>query len=80
VIGNIAVAQFLAAVTRTLPADASAEVVELNGEPGLVLKVGGQPIVAILVETDGERIYSVYGISNPDKLGGIAAASGPLPV
>jgi RNA polymerase sigma-70 factor (ECF subfamily) len=28
VIGNIAVAQFLAAVTRTLPADASAEVVE----------------------------------------------------
>jgi hypothetical protein len=45
-----------------------------------VLKVGGQPIVAILVETDGERIYSVYGISNPDKLGGIAAASGPLPV
>jgi RNA polymerase sigma-70 factor (ECF subfamily) len=77
VIGNVAVAQFLAAVTRTLPADASAEVIELNGEPGLVLKVGGQPIVAILVETDGERIYSVYGISNPDKLGGIAAASGP---
>jgi len=31
-----------------------------------------------LIETDGERIYSVYGISNPDKLGGIAAASGPL--
>jgi RNA polymerase sigma-70 factor, ECF subfamily len=79
VIGNIAVAQFLAAVTRTLPADASAEVIELNGEPGLVLKVGGHPIVAILVETDGERIYSVFGISNPDKLGGIAAASGPLP-
>lgn len=77
VIGNVAVAQFLAAVTRTLPADASAEVIELNGEPGLVLKVGGHPIVAILVETDGERIYSVYGISNPDKLGGIAAASGP---
>jgi RNA polymerase sigma-70 factor (ECF subfamily) len=78
VIGNVAVAQFLAAVTRTLPADASAEVIELNGEPGLVLKVGGHPIVAILLETDGERIYSVYGVSNPDKLGGIAAASGAL--
>jgi hypothetical protein len=24
------------------------------------------------------RIYSVYGISNPDKLGGISAASGSL--
>ena len=78
VIGNVAVAQFLAAVTRTLPTDASAELIELNGEPGLVLKVDSRPIVAILVETDGERIYSVYGISNPDKLGGIAAASGPL--
>jgi RNA polymerase sigma-70 factor (ECF subfamily) len=78
VIGNVAVAQFLAAVTRTLPADASAEVIELNGEPGLVLKVSGRPIVAILVETDGERVYSVYGVSNPDKLSGIAAASGPL--
>ena len=78
VIGNVAVAQFLAAVTRTLPTDASAVLIELNGEPGLVLKVDSRPIVAILVETDGERIYSVYGISNPDKLGGIAAASGPL--
>ena len=76
-VGNAAVAQFLIAVARTLPADASTEVIELNGEPGLVLKSGGRPVVAILVETDGERIYSVYGISNPDKLGGIAAAGGP---
>jgi len=79
VVGNVAVAQFLAAVTRTLPADATAELIELNGEPGLVLKAGDNPIVAILVESDGERIYSVYGISNPDKLGGITAASGSLP-
>jgi hypothetical protein len=32
-------------------------------------------MVAILVETDGTRIYSIYGVSNPDKLGGITAAS-----
>jgi len=79
VVGNVAVAQFLAAVTRTLPAEATAELIQLNGEPGLVLKAGDNPIVAILVESDGERIYSVYGISNPDKLGGIAAASGSPP-
>jgi RNA polymerase sigma-70 factor, ECF subfamily len=76
VIGNVAVAQFLSAVTRTLPADASADVIELNGEPALVLKAAGHPVVAILIETDGQRIYSVYGISNPDKLGGVAAARG----
>lgn len=78
VVGNVAVAQFLAAVTRTLPADATAELIELNGEPGLVLKAGDNPVVAILVDSDGERIYSVYGISNPDKLGGIAGASGSV--
>jgi RNA polymerase sigma-70 factor, ECF subfamily len=77
VVGNTAVAQVLVAVTRTLPDHASVDMVELNGAPGLVLKVDGRPMVAILVETDGKRIYSIYGISNPDKLGGIAAASQP---
>jgi RNA polymerase sigma-70 factor, ECF subfamily len=74
VVGSLAVAQFLVAVTRTLPGDASADVIELNGAPGLVLKAGGEPVVAILIETDGERIHTIYGISNPDKLGAIAAA------
>jgi RNA polymerase sigma-70 factor, ECF subfamily len=80
VVGNMAVAQFLVAVTRTLPSDASADVIELNGAPGLVLKAGGLPVVAILIETDGERIYSVYGISNPDKLGAFATARAHSPV
>jgi RNA polymerase sigma-70 factor, ECF subfamily len=74
VIGNDAVAQFLIAVTRTLPDDTVAELVELNAAPALVLKSGNRPMVAILIETDGKRIYSIYGIANPDKLGGIAAA------
>jgi hypothetical protein len=51
------------------------DLIELNGAPALVLKAGGHPMVAILVETDGTRIYSIYGVSNPDKLGGITAAS-----
>ena len=68
VVGAIAVAQFVIAVTRTLPNDASAEETELNGAPGLVLKVRGRPVVAILIETDGERIHSVFAVANPDKL------------
>jgi RNA polymerase sigma-70 factor (ECF subfamily) len=71
-VGSIAVAQFVIAISRTLPADASAEMVELNGAPGLVLKAGGRPIVAIVIETDGERIHSVFAVSNPDKLDAIA--------
>jgi len=68
VVGNIAVAQFIIAVTRTLPADANAVEIDLNGAPALVLKTGDHPIVAILIDTDGERIRSVFAIANPDKL------------
>ena len=74
VVGRVAVAQFVIAVTRTLPADAGAEIIELNGAPGLVLAAGGRPVVAILIESDGERIHSVFGVSNPDKLDAIAKA------
>jgi len=74
VVGSIAVAHFIIAVNRTLPADASAEVVELNGAPGLVLKAGGRAVVAIVIETDGERIHSVFAVANPDKLNAIATA------
>jgi RNA polymerase sigma-70 factor (ECF subfamily) len=74
VVGSAAVAQFVIAVTRTLPVDAGAEIIELNGAPGLVLTAGGRPVVAILIESDGERIHSVFGVSNPDKLDAIAKA------
>jgi RNA polymerase sigma-70 factor (ECF subfamily) len=77
VVGNVAVAHFIIAVNRTLPAAASAEVIELNGAPGLILKAGGRPVVAIVIETDGEHIHSVFAVSNPDKLDGITA--GPRP-
>ena len=52
---------------------ASAEIIELNGAPGLVLKAGGRPVVAIAIETDGERIHSVFAVSNPDKLQAIVS-------
>jgi RNA polymerase sigma-70 factor (ECF subfamily) len=80
VVGSMAVAQFLIAVTQTLPSDASADVIELNGAPGLVLKAVGRPVVAILIETDGERIHSIYAISNPDKLGAVENARAQSPV
>jgi RNA polymerase sigma-70 factor (ECF subfamily) len=79
VLGSSAVAQFVIAVNRTLPADAGAEVIELNGAPGLVLIAGGRPVVAIVIETDGERIHSVFAVANPDKLDAIATARAQPP-
>ena len=43
-----------------------------NGAPGLVATAGGRIVVAIMIDTDGERIHSVFALANPDKLGAIA--------
>jgi RNA polymerase sigma-70 factor, ECF subfamily len=74
VVGSVAVARFIIAVTQRLPSDAVVEEVELNGAPSLVVKVGGRIVVAIMIDADGERIRSVFAISNPDKLNAIAQA------
>jgi RNA polymerase sigma-70 factor (ECF subfamily) len=72
VVGSMAVARFIIAVTRTVPAGASLEEIDLNGAPGLVVRAGGCPVVAILIDTDGERIHSVFAVANPDKLEALA--------
>jgi RNA polymerase sigma-70 factor, ECF subfamily len=70
VVGSDAVARFIIAVTQTLPPDATVEEIELNGTTGLVAKAGGRIVVVIMIDTDDERIRSVFAISNPDKLDG----------
>jgi RNA polymerase sigma-70 factor (ECF subfamily) len=72
VVGSVAVARFIIAVTRTLPTDMRVNEISLNGAPGLVLMAGGHPIVAILIDTNGERIHSVFAVANPEKLARIA--------
>jgi len=74
VIGSAAVAQFVVAVTRTVPPEATYEEVELNGAPGILVKSGERARVAILIDTDGERIRSIFAIANPDKLDALASA------
>jgi RNA polymerase sigma-70 factor (ECF subfamily) len=68
IVGSLAVAKFVIAVTRRQPEHTSVSEIELNGGPGLILRIGERPIVAILLETDGEQIRSVFAIANPDKL------------
>jgi RNA polymerase sigma-70 factor (ECF subfamily) len=75
-VGSLAVARFATGITQKLPPDAIVEEIELNGAPGLVARAGGRTMVAIMIDTDGERILSIFAISNPDKLDAIAPAGG----
>jgi len=50
--------------------DAFLERVELNGQPGAIIRLpGGRVLGTWVLETDGERITAINSIVNPDKLG-----------
>ena len=74
VVGRLAVAKFVIAVTRTLPPGASLELIELNGAAAIVAKAGRRPLVAVMIETDGAYIQSIFAIANPDKLAALTPA------
>ena len=44
------------------------ELIEINGQAGLRIRVGDEMFGVITVETDGSRITALYAIRNPDKL------------
>ena len=45
---------------------------EINGRPAIVTRAEGDPLTAITLETDGERITAIYVQRNPDKLARLA--------
>lgn len=60
-------------IRRKSLAGARAEIVRVNGQVGAIFRlVDGRPIVAAFA-FNGDRIQSVYWVSNPDKLHGLEA-------
>lgn len=47
------------------------EIVELNGEPGVVEYYDGQPFAATTFSSDQGKITKLYRVMNPDKLKGL---------
>lgn len=74
--GSAAVAQFVLAATRARPPGTFVTEIDLNGAPGLVLRgqEAGSVAAALLFETDGERILSIFSVANPDKLAALSRA------
>jgi RNA polymerase sigma-70 factor (ECF subfamily) len=48
--------------------DRTFEVATVNGEPGLCIRDGNRLTATMSIATDGERIFAVYAVVNPDKL------------
>ena len=78
VVGVDRVSRFLVNVIKKWPGEATVELHQINGQPGLVVLRRGRPsfVVAfdIAGEGDTERIGAVRLVVNPAKLHGVAAA------
>jgi RNA polymerase sigma-70 factor, ECF subfamily len=48
--------------------DRAVEVATVNGEIGLCIRDGNRLTATMSIDTDGERIFAVYAVVNPDKL------------
>lgn len=73
--GALRIARAFAGFARLLPDDASFEVTWVNGLPGLVTRVGGQPYAVHAYEPSADGgIRALYAVLAPDKLGRVPCA------
>ncbi|GLV52683.1 RNA polymerase sigma24 factor [Thermobispora bispora] len=68
IVGVESVARALVTFAGRAPADPRAEIVELNGGPGIVVYSGTTPVAAITLHLAGGAVHTIHLISNPDKL------------
>ncbi len=67
--GQAAVARFGIASPGFIQAAAfTSEIVQVNGEPAILLRVDGHPFSVVSVTVDQQRIVDIRVIGNPDKL------------
>jgi RNA polymerase sigma-70 factor (ECF subfamily) len=66
--GRTAVAQFLSATARRATPGSRAEIADVNGEPALIVRAGGEVRLVLSIGVDQGRICAIRVIRNPDKL------------
>lgn len=70
------VARFLLGVLRTVPPGFSAHPTRINGGPGVVGYVEGQPTGVVALDVAGGRLRAVRIVVNPEKLRAVPPLSG----
>jgi RNA polymerase sigma-70 factor (ECF subfamily) len=69
IVGNDRIARLVIGLREKFWApDRTLEVATVNGEPGLRMRDGNRLTATMSIATDGERIFAVYAVVNPDKL------------
>jgi RNA polymerase sigma-70 factor, ECF subfamily len=67
--GRDRVARFVAKVLpKIVTPEASVVITQVNGEPGFVVRLGGDANLAGAIALDGRRVTALHWVLNPDKL------------
>jgi RNA polymerase sigma-70 factor, ECF subfamily len=66
--GRDAVARFSLGTVRFLPEEYRVEMVEVNGQPAVIIRTGGRALLVLTIEVEAEHIQAIRLIANPEKL------------
>jgi RNA polymerase sigma-70 factor (ECF subfamily) len=66
--GRDRVGRLLVNVASKMPAGATTELREINGEPGIIVSVAGTPFTTLVLAGGPDGIDHLWIVSNPDKL------------
>jgi RNA polymerase sigma-70 factor, ECF subfamily len=67
----------LGSLTRLVPGNRVTRRAIVNGQPGIVSYLNGQPFSVITLEVSEERIRTIYVLTNPEKLSRLPKLSAP---
>ncbi|MET9242512.1 RNA polymerase sigma-70 factor [Nonomuraea sp. NPDC003709] len=70
--GHEYVARAIVILSKRMPGDSHAQVLQVNGGPGIVVRSGRTPVLAITLHVLDGAIKTVHVVSNPEKLAGVA--------
>ncbi|MEW1837728.1 RNA polymerase sigma-70 factor [Nonomuraea angiospora] len=70
--GHEYVARAVVILSKRMPAGSHAQVLQVNGAPGIVVRSGRTPVLAITLQLLDGAIKTVHVVSNPEKLAGVA--------
>ena len=73
--GPVKVAKFLLAIRSQKFGDFTCQIVELNGQPGIMTYVSDRLHSTMTFEITGNRIQSIFIVVNPDKLKQVAGSN-----
>lgn len=72
--GSGRIAAFVTATTQVATGELSSQILELNGQPALVLRRAQQPFAALLLGVAGGKIERVFFQADPLRLRHLASA------